>query len=212
MKNGGDKMNINQLVVNYQESNNDELFNEIYEIISKSIFGTKDGNPYLRKVAKSLKADFHSVKAMFDDTLINAIKHYKEGNEFIHYFKRSWRQRRANIYNKAKWIRENETPEEQGSEGLSLFDTIPDSHSIEEIVLAKKKADQRQLIDFLVAGENERTTAIVQAFLTTELKTPTAIGNHLGLDHKQVSRAIKRLAGKFDSKQFGEVSDYLVAL
>jgi hypothetical protein len=149
---------------------------------------------------------------MFDDTLLNVIINYKEGKEFIRYFKKSWRQRRVNVYKTAKRIHEWERSEEHGNEGLSLFDTIPDLHNVEDTVIKTKKADQRKLIDFLVAGENERTTAIVQAFLTTELKSPTAIGNHLGLDHKQVSRAIKRLAGKFDSKQFGEISDYLVAL
>jgi hypothetical protein len=204
--------NIEKLIIDFQNDRSDETFNEIYANVTQTIFGAKDGNPYLRKVAKSLNADFHSVKAEFDDTLLKAIRNFKEGYDFLNYFKRSWRRRRATVYNTANRIRNKEVSPEHGDEGLSLFDTIPDLHNVEDTVIKTKKADQRKLIDFLVAGENERTTAIVQAFLTTDLKSPTAIGNHLGLDHKQVSRAIKRLAGKFDSKQFGDISDYLVAL
>lgn len=91
---------------------------------------------------------------------------------------------------------------------------IASDFDLEEEVLKPKtkKADQRELIDFLVRGENERTTAIVQTYLTTELASPTAIGKHLGLDHKQVSRALEKLSRKYKPQMFGNYEDYLIAL
>jgi len=68
------------------------------------------------------------------------------------------------------------------------------------------------LIDSLLNGADAKTTAIVEAFLASEKSSPTAIGEELGLHHSTVIRTLKRLAGKFDSKKYGDYTDFLVAL
>lgn len=87
-----------------------------------------------------------------------------------------------------------------------------DDFNLEDYVTSKKKADQRQLIDSLLEGSDDKTTAIVSAFLTHANPSVTAIAKELGMHHQQVTRALQRLAAKFDTKQYGNYSDYLVAL
>ncbi|MGQ0416339.1 sigma-70 family RNA polymerase sigma factor, partial [Bacillus sp. HC-TM] len=98
----------------------------------------------------------------------------------------------------------------------AMFETLKDDFDLEEHVIKKKEADQRELIDFLADPEqvnDETTTAIVESFLSSENKTPTptAIGKMLGLHHSTVIRKIERLAKRFDERQFGNYRDYLLA-
>ncbi|MCO0597425.1 hypothetical protein NGI46_08080 [Peribacillus butanolivorans] len=203
---------LNNLVVRYQSERSDETFGEIYEMVAK-------GWRSLATVAKSIRATEAETLAAYEDVLIKCIEAYDatQGHDFINLLNRCiWRERRG-IYRKKKTLNKHEVYEAADEDGAatSRFE-IADEFNLEETVVseetAKRKADQLALIDSLVCGENERTTAIVQAYLTTDLKTPTAIGKHLGLDHKQVSRALIRLASKYSTKQHGDFRDYLVAL
>jgi hypothetical protein len=155
---------------------------------------------------------------IFDDVVIKVVKSIEaNGGDFVKLFNQSLYNEFRSVLRKLKKRRSFEIYEAADEDGAatSRFE-MADEFNLEETVVkeetAKRKADQLALIDSLVCGENERTTAIVQAYLTTDLKTPTAIGKHLGLDHKQVTRALNRLAGKFSTKQHGDFRDYLVAL
>lgn len=205
-------MNINEKVLEYQVSKEEEIFEDIYkEVIFSLIRGKKE--IYFKKIASNTKTDTHDVAATFDDTVFEAINKYKKGNQFIHYFKWLWKRRITNLYNKEKSYRENviydedEKFEDEGTETLLQKIPITDLDCYKGLMLQ----DQRQLIRQLTRDENERTTAIVQTFLSTEL-TPTAIGKKLGLHHEVVKRALTRLAAKHNPKQYGSHRDYLVAL
>jgi hypothetical protein len=214
IRGGNNLKNLNNLISEFKSQRSDQSFEQIYAEVTKVIIGSKDGNPYFRQIARSMKADIHDVKAVFDDTILYALNKYNGRTDFIHFFKWCWKRRRANLYNKMEMIRENEYYDDTSlDEDLDAsFEQIPDSVMVEEIVFKTKEADQRQLIDFLVHGENERTTAIVSSFLSHPKPTATAIAKEIGLDHKQVSRALTRLQAKFSTKQFGSRRDYLVAL
>ena len=92
-----------------------------------------------------------------------------------------------------------------------LINSANDVDSTAATVLETKRADQRQLIDFLLSGADATTTAIVEAFLNEKKPTPTAIGKKLGLHHSTVLRKLTSLASKYDSKKFGDYRDFLVA-
>jgi hypothetical protein len=203
--------NLKNLITEYQSEQSDSSFEIIYAEVKQAIIGSKDGNPYFRKIARSMKADASDVKAAFDDTVLYTLAKYNGSADFIHFFKWCWKRRRANLYNKMERINEYESYDDRSLDEEGLAE-IPDSTTVEDIVFKTKEADQRRLIDSLVSGENERTTAIVQSFLIHPKPTATAIAKEMGLDHKQVSRALNSLAGKFNSKQFGSHRDYLVAL
>jgi DNA-directed RNA polymerase specialized sigma24 family protein len=199
---------LNNLVLDYRNNSNEETFEQIYANVSQTWKG-------LDTVGKSVKASGSEILAAYQDTLMNCIEIYDGRADFTHLLNRSIRFKRSDIYRKKKRLSEFEvfaTPIEndEGSEAANF--EIADEFNLEDFITAKKKADQRQLIDSLLNGADETTTAIVEAFLAHPKPTATAIAKELGVHHSKVTRALNRLAGKFSTKQFGDYHDYLVAL
>ena len=203
------KLNINHAVTQYFGTKSDAALTQAYRDL------LTEYQPKLSYWASTTyMANDHDMAEIFDDTFIKTLDVVEsKGGDFVKLFHHSLHNRYKSLLRKLKIRRAREQYEidREGEEEAATFE-IADEYRFEEEIGAKQKADQVALIDFLVRGEDARTTAIVQAYLSTELKTPTAIGNYLGLDHKQVSRSIKRLAGKFDSRKFGSYTDFLVAL
>lgn len=105
-----------------------------------------------------------------------------------------------------RWYDRTLPLEYSAEDGASLLDVIPyDDYN--EGKSAQQEA-QRHLIDALVDGSDERTKLIVQTFLESDKPTPTNVAKRLGLDHKQVSRALKKLASKYSEEEFGDLEDY----
>jgi hypothetical protein len=205
------KLNINHAVTQYIGTKADATLTQVYRDL------LAEYQPKLDYWASSTyMANDHDMTALFDDTFIKSLSVVEEkGGDFVKLFNHSLYNRYKSLLRK---LRTRRTYEEyafdfvwEGEQEAATFE-IADDYRFEEHIDGKQKDDQRQLIDFLVRGENERTTAIVQAFLSTDLKSPTAIGKHLGLDHKQVSRALSRLAAKYSTKKFGDYREFLVAL
>lgn len=205
------RMVINQKVLEYFKYKDPVAFESCYtELIKeyKSWISYNNKNTYM--------ANEHDILELFDDTVINVLKEVEEkGGDFVKLFQLRLTSRYKSLLRKLILRREKEkyiVSDSNNSEEEAATFEIADDYRFEEHIDGKQKDDQRQLIDFLVRGENERTTAIVQAFLNHPKPNATAIAKVVGLDHKQVSRALTRLASKFDSKQFGSHRDYLVAL
>jgi DNA-directed RNA polymerase specialized sigma24 family protein len=207
------KSNINHLVSKYHKEKDEAQLVSIYRDLLTEYQPRLD---YWSATTTFLSGE-HDMQAIFDDRFMTALKATEtNGGDFVKYFHRSLSNGYKSLLRNLGVRRRYEQYETENSDDDSAKVEVASEYSTEEEVIekftAKQKDDQRQLIDFLVRGENERTTAIVQAFLTTDLKTPTAIGKYLGLDHKQVSRALTRLAAKYSTKQFGNYTDYLIAL
>jgi DNA-directed RNA polymerase specialized sigma24 family protein len=206
------KSHINHLVTQYNEGKGEDQLTEIYRNL------LAEYQPKLDYwTATTLMAGSHEMQELFDDTFMKALEVIgNNGGDFVKLFHLSLGNRYKDLLRKLIVRRKYEQYEtDNGDEDSAKVEIASefrtDEHVIEKLN-AKQKDDQRQLIDFLVRGENERTTAIVQTYLNHPKPTATAIAKELGLDHKQVSRALTRLASKFDSKQYGDYSDYLVAL
>jgi DNA-directed RNA polymerase specialized sigma24 family protein len=206
------KLNINNSVTQYHATKDEVILTEIYRTTLVE---------YQSKLnhwsSTTFMASSHEVNELFDEAFMKSLEVIgNNGGDFVKLFHLSLGNRYKDLLRRLKTRRKYELYEvDNDDEDAATFEIASDFNLEDDVTVrmsAKQKADQRQLIDFLVCGENERTMAIVQAYLSTDLKTPTAIGNHLGLNHKQVIRALNRLAGKFDTRQFGESSDYLVAL
>lgn len=206
------KSNINRLVTRYHEEKDEAQLAPIYRSLLAEYQSKLD-----YWTATTLMAGSHEMQELFDDTIMKSLEVIgNNGGDFVKLFHLSLGNRYKDLLRKLMTRRKHEQYETDNGDEDSAKVEIASEFDLEEYVsqkiTAKQKEDQRQLIDFLVRGENERTTAIVQTYLTTDLKTPTAIGKHLGLDHKQVSRALTRLASKYSTKKFGNYADYLVAL
>jgi RNA polymerase sigma factor (sigma-70 family) len=207
------KLNINHAVTQYIGAKSDAALTQVYRDL------LAEYQPKLTYWAQSTyMANDHDMTAIFDDTLIKTLDVVEtNGGDFVRLFHHSLHNRYKSLLRKLKTRRtyEQYEIEREGEEEAATSEIADDFNLAEEVterITRKKKNDQRMLIEFLVSGETERTTAIVQTYLTTELKSPTAIGKHLGLDHKQVSRALSRLAAKYSTKKFGDYREFLVAL
>lgn len=199
---------LNNLVQEYQETKSDDTFRQIYENVSVNWRG-------LEVVGKSVKASKPEIIAAYEDTLLRCIDSWKPTEDFEKFLKLSIRRKRCDIYRKKKRLSEFEfyieQKENEDGSTAATYD-LADDFLVEDYITAKKKADQRQLIDSLLNGADETTTAIVEAFLAHPKPTATAIAKELGYHHSKVTRALNRLAGKFSTKQFGDYHDYLIAL
>lgn len=71
--------------------------------------------------------------------------------------------------------------------------------------------DQRQLIFNLVSGMDERTTLIVQTWLSCDKPSLNEVGRRLQVHPMTVHRCIQKLSRNYDSEKFGHLTDYLTA-
>jgi DNA-directed RNA polymerase specialized sigma24 family protein len=198
---------LNNLVLDYRSNRSEEIFRQIYETVSASWKG-------LDAIGKSVKANKSEILAAYEDTLLKSIDVWEATGDFENFLKGNIKRKRCDIYRKKKRLSDFEvyyTPAES-EDGSEVAFEIADEFNIEEYVIQKKKADQLALIDSLLKNADETTTAIVATFLAHPKPTATAIAKELGVHHSKVTRALNRLAGKFSTKQFGDYTEYLVAL
>lgn len=203
------KLNINHAVTTYLEAKGDVALTQVYRDLL-SVYQPK--LDYWSST--TFMANDHDMQELFDDRFMATLDSVeRNGGDFVKLFHHSLHNRYKSLLRKLKTRRKFEQYEidREGEDKAATFE-LADDYRFEEHIDAKQKDDQRQLIDFLVCGENERTTAIVQAYLNHPKPNATAIAKEIGLDHKQVSRALTRLAAKYSTKQFGSHLDYLVAL
>lgn len=155
----------------------------------------------------------HDMQALFDDAFLSTTKAIAaNGGDFVKLFHKSLHNRYNSLLRKLMVRRKYEQYEmDNGDEDTAMFE-IASEFNLEAEITAKKKADQRQLIDSLLNGEDESTTAIIETFLSHPKPTATAIAKELGCHHSKVIRTLTRLAAKYDTKQYGSHRDYLVAL
>lgn len=199
---------LNKLVQDYRNDRSDETFAHIYAMVTANWRS-------LETVGKSVKASRAEILAAYEDTLLSCIEKYDGRADFINLLNRSIRYKRSDIYRKKKRLAEFEVfhaPVENEDGSTAATYELEDEFRIEDYIIAKKKADQRKLIDHLLNGADESTTAIVETFLAHPKPTATAIAKELGVHHSKVTRALNRLAGKFSTKQHGDYHDYLIAL
>lgn len=200
---------LNSLIVSYQTDRNDDTFTKIYETIANTWTN-------LEKVAKSVRADICEITALYEDVLLKCIDKYDGRTDFIRFYRYCLTRARAEFYwyKKLRYESEIKECEINASDEMDferLINSANYADSTAATVLETKRADQLQLIDFLLSGADATTTAIVEAFLSEKKPTPTAIGKKLGLHHSTVLRKLTSLASKYDSKKFGDYRDFLVA-
>lgn len=206
-----ENVKLNNLVVAYQTERNEDDFNEIYRYFNAKWSRTIDS------VARSIRSNEADTQALYEDSLMKAIENYdSDRGDFINVVNNYIRRARTDLYRKTKRQHEREYYEvekqdEEGGTYETAISMLPSDTNVEETVITKEKADNRQVIDSLLSKADARTTAIVETFLASTKPTPTAIGKEMNLHHSVVLRSIKRLAGNFDTNKYGEYRDYLLA-
>ncbi|KEK22503.1 hypothetical protein BAGA_19075 [Bacillus gaemokensis] len=208
------KLNINEKANDYLRTGDGYAFTDLYTSLSE-IYRDK-----LRYWSTSTyMATEHDITGLFHDVIQKVLNNLRNnaGGDFVKLFTVSLKNEYSSLLRKLRTRRKYELydgPESDGEENTAMFETLADDYDLEDHVIKKKEADQRQLIDFLVDPDkviDETTTTIVETFLVSNKPTPTTIGKKLGLHHSTVIRKLGRLAKRFDEKQFGDYRDYLLA-
>ncbi|MCZ6943738.1 sigma-70 family RNA polymerase sigma factor [Bacillus mycoides] len=208
------KLNINEMVNDYLRTGDDFIFTDLYTSLSE-VYRDK-----LRYWSTSTyMATEHDITGLFHDVIQKVLKSLRNnaGGDFVKLFAVSLGNEYKSLLRKLRTRRKYELydgPEGDDDSNTTMFDNIKDDFKLEDQVIKKKEADQRQLIDFLVDPDkviDETTTTIVETFLVSDKPTPTTIGKKLGLHHSTVIRKLGRLAKRYDEKQFGNYQDYLLA-
>jgi regulatory protein YycH of two-component signal transduction system YycFG len=209
---------LNAKVLRYQQTKCDDLFYEIYRETKRQVLRNT------RALANSLSTDENTVLTLFDDAILYAVNTYKDGKDFVNYVKWKFKNKRLNFLRNRKYVFDHEVyeqPVNEDEDAATSFDFIVGSDGADDEYLRKQtEADQRQLIGFFLNIADDLTTAIIKVALAYQpsqtLGRPASleryVADKLGIDKRTVSRKIERLAGKFDSKQYGNYRDYLVAL
>lgn len=201
------KQELNNLILTFKESKQEKDFVRIYELTVEKASCT------FKATARSLLTGVPEVQALHEDVLMRCISDYNGLHDFENFYKNSLKNRRADIYRKTRKMNERDLyivdkPVNEDESAATL--EIADEETPETIYFTKKRADQQQLIDSLLEKADETTRQIVETFLGCDRPNPTAIGKRLGLHHSTVIRKLEKLAGSFDTKQFGSHRDYLV--
>jgi hypothetical protein len=199
-------LKLNNAVLEFQRSRSDESYAVIHEATIEKV------NRKLEKIASSVRSNYPDTRALYEDVLMRCIERFDGKSDFSHFFnaavaleRRGFNRKNVKRYNREVFSVDDD------DEGLATSE-IKDDFNLEEHVIAKKKADQLALIDSLLKNADATTIGVVEAFLAHPKPTATAIAKELGVHHSKVTRALNRLAGKFSTKQYGDYTDYLVAL
>lgn len=205
-------MKIENLIMEYRSSGSDQTFEQIYAGMA-AVVKVTNLRKYFEVTAKALRCGTDEVVELFDDTLLEVVANFDSGKSFENYFNRSWKNRKANLYNKHRRRRSKEVyVDDSADDDVNIFASVPDEMDVEKEIteVTKKEADQRQLISFLVDKTDNVTQTIVQGYLKGG-GTLREVGKPLGLHPQQVSRKLRKLADIHDPARFGDYQDYLLA-
>lgn len=203
------KLHINEMVTKYTETKDEVTFENAY----RSLLTEYQPKLNYWAATTAFLAGKHEAQELFDEAFMRALASIEaNGGDFVKLFNTSLHNRFKSLLRKLQVRRKREEYVFQSDDPEAATFEPADEFNLEESIIAKKKADQRQLIDSLLSDADESTTAIVETFLSHPKPTATAIARELGVHHSKVTRALNRLAGKFNSKQYGDYNDYLVAL
>ncbi|QVY62950.1 hypothetical protein [Cytobacillus gottheilii] len=200
-------MNVENLIMEYQETKSDAVFTQIYETLAVKFL--KEGD-YRQAVARSIGADEHELQEIFDDCVMYTVGNYDGSRSFEAYFKWKFRNMRANF------LRDKNTDRQVHLNAIHLDDDenttleLVDAANVEQEVVKTTEADQRQLIDSLTKDIDATTTAIVEAL--PRYASVNALGKALGMHHEVVKRSLKKLAKNYDVNKFGDYRQYLQAI
>lgn len=190
---------VNSYVLEYKRTGCPDKFNTLYKVLMERLKSKQSYDIRVRGM------DTHEAVALYDDTIMEAIRYYREGS-FLKLLYMRLKSRRIDLHR----MRKRKIASNYDMVDLSSVDILEDNDrdrvdTPEESVI--KKEDQRQLISFLVARQDDFTVTVAK--LIPSFDSPTAIAKELGVHHSKVGRSLDRLRNRFDANRFGELREYL---
>ncbi|MED1423707.1 hypothetical protein [Bacillus altitudinis] len=169
---------IDALVIEYRETKNELVFNEIYrELIDKQ-------RKKFSTIAQSINSNESDVIALYEDILMKCIEKWDGIRPFEHLYKFSMKRARANVYRNQSVRRNKESivdPQDVGAN--KTVGTTTEAAYIE--------ADTMRV--FKGAIEDEISLKVVETFLQLDKPSYTEISRLTGVNRWSVPRILKRL-------------------
>jgi DNA-directed RNA polymerase specialized sigma24 family protein len=209
---------VNGLVLQYQQTKDNDIFEMLYDIIAK------DWDKRSERVADYYGLDHHDVREMYDMKLWRLLDTYdpSKGN-FQHALNRAIRYGLIDIIRKTKTRYSIEFYEpsyfDEGdaeNDSPSFFDkvmNIDDLPNAEAVAIEKlqKERDQRRLVAILYERADDYTRRCITAYLIGGSYEEAA--KLLGTCNRStVFRRIKRLSRHFNADKMGDFRDYFTEL
>lgn len=205
---------VNGLVLQYQQTKDNDIFEMLYDVIAK------DWDKQSERVADYYGLDRHDVREMYDMKLLQLLDTYdnNKGN-FQHALNRAIRYGLIDIIRKTKsrYNREFYEPSyfDEGdaeNDSPSFFDkvmNIDDLPNAEAIAIEKlqKERDQSRLVATLYESVDDYTRRCITAYMIGG--SYKAAAELLGTnDKKKVYLRIKRISRHFNAEKMGDYRDY----
>ncbi|ARD57416.1 sigma-70 family RNA polymerase sigma factor [Bacillus safensis] len=169
---------IDALVIEYRETKNELVFNELYrELIDKQ-------RKKFSTIARSINSNESDVMALYEDIMMKCIEKWDGIRPFEHLYKFSMKRARANVYRNQSARRDKETivdPQDVGADKTA--GTTTENAYIE--------TDTMRI--FKSAIDDEITLKIVETFLQLDKPSYTEISRLTGVNRWNVTRILKRL-------------------
>ncbi|MEC1349127.1 hypothetical protein [Bacillus licheniformis] len=204
--------NLIQMVIEYQKSKNQRVFNEIFQ--------------HYQSIVVKIATDFSKARTIIKDDLISAL------NERLWQCIETFNVTTANNLDSVITfhLKRKAVDVVRGKQGTYVAKRIPidttaeenaatfesdSGFDLESFVTSKVSGeiktdhDKRQLIEALTSNSDALTTAIVKEHLSPEQPSARQIGRKLGVHHYTVTREIRKLAKNYDASQYGDINVYL---
>jgi DNA-directed RNA polymerase specialized sigma24 family protein len=208
---------VNELVLVYQKTRDDDIFGILYDMIAK------DWDKRSEKISQRYGIDYQDVREMHDTKLLDLIETYdpQRGN-FQHMLNKSIRYGIVDIIRKTKMKYDREYYEpsyhsnpNSENDSTPFFDrviNIDDLPNAEAIAIEKlqKKYDQRRLVAILYESVDDYTRRCIIAYLREG--SYRAAAELLGTHKKKVFLRIKRVSRHFDADKMGDFRDYFTEI
>ncbi|MCY8738904.1 hypothetical protein [Bacillus haynesii] len=204
--------NLIMLVVEYQETRNPLIFNEIFQ--------------HYQSIVEKIAADFSKARSIIRDDIISALNerlwqcietfNVTTANNLDSVITFHLKRKAVDVIRgkQGTYVEKRVPVDTTAEENAATFETS-EHFDLEEYVISrtcgeiKTDQDKRQLIEALTKNSDSLTTAIVNEHLASERPTYASIGKRVGVHYKKVERVIKGLAKNYDASKHGELNAFL---
>lgn len=169
---------IDALVIEYRETKNELVFNEIYrQLIDKQ-------RKKFSTIARSINSNEADVIALYEDILMKCVEKWDGVRPFEHLYKFSMKRARANVYRNQSVRRDKETIVDPQDVGVDKT-----AGMMSEVAFIE--SDTMRIFKDRI--EDEITLKIVETFLQLDKPSYTEISRLTGVNRWSVTRILKRL-------------------
>lgn len=197
---------LNNYVLSYQSTKNEETFLVIYNEVMRR---WRNANLYIL-LSKRYKLCRSDVEGIALEKLFHTVKSYKLNGDYYNMLGTSIRRACIDEFRKQEKRRNDismESFKDKEDMEINLAEYLVCANAEDEAVQELQiKNDQRQLIVSLLEKANEKSRQALFAY--SKSRSYRQAGKLIGIDNQTVERRIKKISKYFDANRKGSIYDY----